>query len=85
MQQPSAHRTIYVTYRRSRFARIKLRQPDPRMPGTPASYTPELAMELLGGTCEIPEGKRALLIILREYRRALHDLASRQPATRQPP
>jgi hypothetical protein len=89
--------------RRSRLARIRLRHPGtprPRMsapitvllpalrvPGGPASYTPELAMELLNGTGELPAGKRALHIILSEYRRALRDLASsahagQQPATR---
>jgi hypothetical protein len=89
--------------RRSRLARIRLRHPgtsqplitDPiavlfpalRVPGKPASYTPELAMELLNGTGELPAGKRALHIILAEHRRALHDLAtgaqaSQQPATR---
>lgn len=87
--------------RRSRLARIRLRHPATpqprisapitalfpalRVPGQPASYTPELAMELLNGTGELPAGKRALHIVLAEHRRALHDLASgasQQPATR---
>jgi hypothetical protein len=88
---------------RSRLARIRLRHPGTpqplisapitvlfpalRVPGRPASYTPELAMELLNGTGELPAGKRALHIILGEHRRALHDLATsaqvgQQPATR---
>ena len=44
-------------------------------------------MELLNRTGELPAGKRALHIVLREHRRALHDLATsaqagQQPATR---
>jgi hypothetical protein len=77
----------------SRLARIRLRHPgtrrpllsDPitvlfpalRTPTQPARYTPELAMELLNGTSELPAGKRALHLILAEHRRALHDLAAR--------
>jgi hypothetical protein len=104
--QPS--RTLYTTYRgHSRFARIRLRRPGHqlplgaritallpalRVPDEPADYTPELAMTLLGGTCELPGSKRALHIVLGEYRRALHALATqalaiqarhdRQPAAR---
>lgn len=54
-----------------------------RVPGKPASYTPELAMELLNGTGELPASKRALHIILAEHRRALHDLATSAHADQQ--
>lgn len=86
-------RTIHVTYRNSRFARIRLRRPGPkpsfgaritailpavRIPDEPACYDADLAMELLGGTCELPETKRSLHIVIGEYRRALYDLATHQ-------
>jgi hypothetical protein len=34
-----------------------------------------MARELLARTCELPSSKRALLVILTEYRHALHGLA----------
>lgn len=86
------HQTIHVSYRnRSRFARIRLRRPDHRpplgaritavlpalrVPDQPADYTPQLALELLAGTRELPESKRALHIVVGEYRHALHALAT---------
>lgn len=91
--------TIAVTARsQSRFARLKVRRPGTpasrlrciTQPGTarpplpPAAYTPALAIELLAGTAELPGSKRALLTVLAEYRRALHDLATRAPAARPP-
>lgn len=47
-----------------------------RTPSEPAPYTPELAMELLNGTRELPAGKQALRDVLAEHRRALRDLAT---------
>ncbi len=95
-----APRTIHVTYRNhSRFARVRLIRPAPlsldaritallpglRAPEQPADYTPELAMELIAGTCELPESKRALHVILGEYRRALHALATQTRSTQPAP
>jgi hypothetical protein len=105
MDTSQAPRTIYTTYRnRSRFSRIRLRRPGPRprlgagitalfpalrVPDDPADYTPELALELLAGTSELPEGKHALFVILNEHHRALHALATqalaRTPAAGEPP
>ncbi len=83
---------MYTTYRNhSRFARVRLRRPGPRpsfgaritalfpsvrIPEERAEYTPELALELLAGTTDLPETKRALFIILSEYGHALHNLAT---------
>ncbi len=39
------------------------------------SYDAALARELLARTCELPASKPALVTMLTEYRRALHDLA----------
>jgi hypothetical protein len=99
-QHAPTQRTIYTRYRgHSRFARIRLRRPGPRLllearisallpalriPDKPAGYTPELALELLAGTGEYPGSKRALHIILREYRHALHALATQALRDRQP-
>ena len=92
MGLPDTPRTIYTTYRsQSRFARVRLRRPGPRpslgaritalfpsvrIPEERAQYTPELALELLAGTTDFPENKRALFIILSEYGHALHNLAT---------
>jgi hypothetical protein len=54
------------------------------VPEEPTDYTPELAIELLAGTCEIPESKRALFIVLGEYRHALHTLACQALNGQQP-
>lgn len=92
MEHTRRARTIAVTYRnRSRFARIKLRYPGrrpsrltSRYPGhvTLPDYNAELALELIGGTGELPTSKRDLLIVLAHYRHALHVLAT-QVATSQ--
>jgi len=64
-------RTIAVTARgRSRFARLRVRHPAGERP----PYDVALALELLGSTVEDPSGKRDLLIVLGEYREALHAL-----------
>jgi hypothetical protein len=92
MRQPATPQTIYTTYRNSsRFARVRLRRPAPKppldaritallpalhAPDEPASYTPELALELITATRELPASKRALHIILAEHRRALHAIAA---------
>ncbi len=47
-----------------------------RAPEEPTDYTPELAMELLARTCDPPETKVALHIVIGEYRNALHALAT---------
>lgn len=63
-------RTIAVTARkRSRFARLKVRHPYREH-----RYDAALASELLGRTCEMPASKHDLLIVIGEYRYALHDL-----------
>src|ERR1700761_9224351 len=78
--RPDTARTIHVTYRnQSRFARIRLRRPGPKLSFSakiteiypavrtldePESYDADLAMELLAGTCELPETKRALHIVI---------------------
>jgi hypothetical protein len=96
----SQARTIYVTYRGySRFGRIRLRRPGPqpplsaritalypaaRVPERTTDYDADLAIELLASTCELPEGKRALMIIIGEYRHALHALATQAGNARQP-
>lgn len=71
-------------HRASARAPITALFPALRVPGGPASYTPELTLELLTCTGELPAGKRALHIILAEYRRALHDLATGARASQQP-
>ena len=92
MEHTTHARTIAVTYRnRSRFARIRLRYPGRRpsrltkeYPGHVKlpDYNAELALELIGSTCELPTSKRDLLIVLTHYRHALHVLAT-QVATSQ--
>jgi hypothetical protein len=90
-------RTIYTTYRgHSRFSRVRFHRPGPRprigdritalfpavrIPEEPAEYTPELAIELLARTTDLPEGKRALFIVISEYSRALHNLATQALAS----
>jgi hypothetical protein len=86
-------RTIAATYRsRSRFARIRLRYPGRhpsrltnRYPGRAElpDYNAELAIELIGGTGELPTSKRDLLIVLTHYRHALHALATQAAINRQ--
>src|SRR5690242_5165540 len=89
MQDTAHARTIAVTYRnRSRFARIRLRCPGRRPPWLyrPATrypgevelpdYDAELAMELIGGTGELPTSKPDLIVVLTHYRHALLALAT---------
>ncbi len=64
-------------------ARITALFPALRVPDEPTHYTPELALELLAGTSELPENKHALFIILSEYAYALHTLAT-QALSQQP-
>jgi hypothetical protein len=64
-------KTIAVTARnRSRFAPLKVRYPEQERP----PYDVVLALELLGSTVEDPSSKRDLLLVLGEYRHALHAL-----------
>lgn len=41
------------------------------------SYDPGLALELIGNTSDIPDSRHDLVVVLTEYRHALHDLATR--------
>jgi hypothetical protein len=67
-------RTIAVTTRtQSQFSRLQVRFPDGV---SRARYDADLTWELLGRTCELPGTKPDLLVVLAEYRRALHDLAT---------
>jgi hypothetical protein len=100
MARTTSQRTIYTTYRNhTRLARIRLRRPATwpplngritalltaiHAPDEPAQYTPELALELITATSELPASKRALHLILAEHRRALHTIATQaigQPQT----
>lgn len=45
------------------------------------TYDAALARELLASTGELPSSKRALIVMLTEYRHALADLASRLAAS----
>jgi hypothetical protein len=66
-------RMIGVALRGStRFARWRPVYPDQTEHPT---YDAAMARELLARTCELPSSKRALLIVLTEYRHALHGLA----------
>jgi len=68
-----ARRTIAVTApRRSRFSRLRVVYPDH---APQPAYDVALARELLGRTGEIPHSKRGLVVVLTEYRHALHALA----------
>ena len=71
---PGNPRTISVACRgHGRLSRLRLVMPDQPEPRV---YDAELARELLARTAELPSGRRALVRILAEYRRALRDLAS---------
>ena len=71
---PGSPRTISVVARgRGRLSRLRLVLPDQ---SGPLVYDAALARELLARTAELPSGRRALVAILTEYRRALHDLAA---------
>jgi type III restriction enzyme len=65
-------RTIAVTARnRSLFSRLKVRYPHPC---DHPRYDAALASELLGRTSELPDSKHDLVVVITEYRCALHDL-----------
>jgi len=75
-----ARRTIAVTApRRSRFSRLRVVYPDH---APQPAYDVTLARELLGRTGEIPHSKRGLVVVLTEYRHALHALAQQAYAAR---
>ncbi|SRR5258708_39970676 len=66
-------RTIAIRARgRRRLSRLRLTYPD--QVAYP-NYDAEFARELLIRTAEIPDSKRALIVMLAEYRHALRDLA----------
>ena len=91
-------RTITVIARsRTRFARLRLRYPAgtsrSRLPRLTTrypdvtdqpEYDPGLAFELIAGTGELPARKHDLIVIMTQYRYALHALAT-QAASRQNP
>jgi hypothetical protein len=54
-----------------RLSRLRLIHPDA---DTAPAYDAGLARQLLEGTTELPSGRRALVTLLTEYRRALSDL-----------
>jgi len=69
---------IAVTARtRSRLSRLRTRNPDQ---AEHPHYDAALARELLARTGELPHSKRDLIIVLAEYRHALHALAT-EPGT----
>ena len=96
MTQTRPRQTIAVTARsRPRSARLRLRHPQSQQPSPAArlrpaypghavhrEYDANLAMELIASTCELPGNTRGLLIVLAEYRRALHDLAIQAATSR---
>ncbi len=59
--------------RRSWLSRFRTRYPDA---ADHPDYDAELALELIGRTSELPASKHDLIVILTEYRHALHDLAT---------
>ncbi len=70
---PKNAETIAATARRAdRRSRIRLSNSGQ---ADHPSYDAALARELLARTCELPASKPALVAMLTEYRRALHDLA----------
>ena len=89
---------IAVTARsQSRFARLSLRRSDSRprswctwiraaYPDRNAhpQYDAALALKLLAGTGELPARKHDLIVLLTEYRHALHALATQATAPQQP-
>jgi anti-sigma regulatory factor (Ser/Thr protein kinase) len=78
MARPGSPQAITVTARsHGRLARLRLRYPDHQAHHT---YNLASARELLARTRELPARKRALLILLTEYRHALADITN-QPTT----
>ncbi len=94
MSHPEPARTITVTSRAWK-APLRVHYPDgtrptwrtwltrryPRHRPTELTYNPELAMELIGNTSDIPDSRHDLILILTEYRHALHDLATQALTT----
>lgn len=90
-QQSPEQRTLGVSYRPGRLARIRLSYPHGwrpswltkmyrrnHYPGSKSheTYDADLAMELVMRTGELPTSKHDLVVLLTEYRFALLDLAS---------
>jgi hypothetical protein len=68
----SPAKTIAVPARgHGRSSRLRLKYPDQSDHPT---YDAALARELLARTGELPDSRRALIVLLTEYRHALHDL-----------
>jgi hypothetical protein len=63
----------YPSQRPARFSRYARRYPD-QLPHP--HYDAELALELLASTGELPDTRRGLVVLLTEYRHALHALAT---------
>src|ERR1022692_867822 len=93
LQQPA--RTTAVTPRsNSRVARLRLRHPGRRrswfapmgarypVQAEHPCYDPDLSMELLARTCELPASKRDLVVLLTEYRHALYAVATKAASSR---
>jgi hypothetical protein len=75
-------RTITVSTRsRSLLSRLKVRYPDTAQR---PQYNTALALELIASTAELPARKHDLIVLLTEYRHALHSLATQATTTRQP-
>lgn len=96
-EQQAAPALTVTARSRSRFARLRLRHPDSRLGswrtqiGAPypdrtahPQYNAALAVKLIAGTSELPARKHDLIVLLTEYRHALHALAAQATAPRQP-
>jgi hypothetical protein len=67
-------RTIAVTAcARTRLSRLRVRYPDHT---DHRHYDAALARELLARTGELPSSKHDLIVVLTDYRHAIHDLAT---------
>lgn len=80
MTQPA--RTITVTTRRRAWlSRLTVSQPDhPPAPAGSPHYDTDRARELLTRTATMPATKHDLMIVLTEYRHALHSLLTAIPS-----
>lgn len=78
MTTMDARRTIAVTTRRNgRLSRLRIEYPQwMREPDRRPAYDLDLVRLLLTLTSELPGSKRALLVLLAEYRHALLGLAA---------
>ncbi len=97
MNQPQPARTITVTSPAWK-APLRVHYPDgtrptwrtlltrrfPRHRPCDLSYDPHLAIELIANTSDIPESRYDLIVVLTEYRHALHDLATQALTTTTP-